>query len=158
MTNADIARVFDEIADFLELRDDNPFRINAYRNAAREVGSTGYDLPAMLAAGEDLPKMPGIGPDLTAKIHEIARTGSCPMLEKLRKEYPPGITGLLRLPGVGPKRVRRFYEELKVGSLEELEQAARSGRLRGLAGFGAKSEQKVLEAIEAVRLRNARRS
>jgi DNA polymerase (family 10) len=151
MKNEDIARVFGEIADFLELGDDNVYRVIAYRNAERELRSTGYDIPALLAAGEELPKMLGIGPELSAKIHEIYRTGTSRTLEKLRKDYPAGILDLLRLPGIGPKRVRLFYQKLGVGSLDELERAVRTGRLRALGGFGAKSEQKILEAIQTVK-------
>ena len=157
MKNEDIARVFGEIADLLELGDENSYRVIAYRNAERELRSTGYDIPALLEAGEPLPKMPGIGPELGAKISEIHATGTSKTLEKLRSEYPAGILELLRLPGVGPKRVRLFYRELGVGSLDELERAVRSGRLRALGGFGAKSEQRILEAIQTVKSRDARR-
>ena len=157
MKNEDIARVFGEIADFLELGDDNVYRVIAYRNAERELRSTGYDIPALLGAGEELPKMLGIGPELTAKIHEIYQTGTSKTLERLRKDYPSGILDLFRLPGVGPKRVRLFYEKLGVGSLDELERAIRAGRLRSLGGFGAKSEQKMLEAIQTVKSRHAGR-
>ena len=157
MTNEDIARVFGEIADLLELGDENTYRVLAYRNAERELRSTGYDLPALLAAGEALPRMPGIAPELSAKIREIHDTGTSKTLEKLRKDYPAGVLELLRLPGVGPKRVRLFYRELGVGSLEELERAVRSGRLRTLGGFGAKSEQRLLESIMTVKSGHARR-
>lgn len=157
MKNQDIARVFGEIADLLELDDGNTYRVIAYRNAERELSSTGYDLPALLAAGEPLPKMPGIGAELTSKIREIFETGTSKTLETLRSHYPPGITDLLRLPGVGPKRVRLFYDKLGVGSLEALEQAIRAGRLRELGGFGGKSEQKLLKAIETVKSSHARR-
>jgi DNA polymerase (family 10) len=157
MRNEDIARVFGEIADLLELKEENAYRVIAYRNAERELRSTGYDLPALLAAGEPLPKMPGIGPELSAKIREIYETGTSKTLEKLRKDYPPGILDLLRLPGVGPKRVRLFYGKLGVGSLDELERAVRTGRLRSLGGFGAKSEQRLLEAILTVKSGHARR-
>jgi DNA polymerase (family 10) len=156
MKNADLARVLEEIADLLELRQENTYRVIAYRNAVRELSSTGYDIPAMLAAGEELPKMPGIGAELSSKIREVFETGTSKTLEKLRKDYPAGILQLLRLPGVGPKRVRLFYEKLGVGSLEDLERAVRSGRLRKLGGFGAKSEQKLLEAIQTVKSRDAR--
>jgi DNA polymerase (family X) len=157
MKNEDIARVFGEIADFLELKEESSYRVIAYRNAERELRSTGYDIPALLAAGEPLPKMPGIGAELSAKIREICATGTSQTLERLRKDYPPGILDLLQLPGVGPKRVRLFYEKLGVGSLDELERALRSGRLRALGGFGAKSEQRLLEAIMTVKSRHARR-
>lgn len=157
MKNEDIARVFGEIADLLELGDDNAYRVIAYRNAERELRSTGYDIPALIGADEELPKMPGIGPELSAKIREICQTGTSKTLEKLRKDYPAGILDLLRLPGVGPKRVRLFYQKLGVGSLEELERAIRAGRLRSLGGFGAKSEQRILEAIMIVKSGHARR-
>jgi DNA polymerase (family 10) len=155
--NEDIARVFGEIADYLELGEDNAYRVIAYRNAERELRSTGYDIAALLAAGEPLPKMPGIGPELSAKIREIFQTGTSRTLERLRKDYPPGILDLLRLPGVGPRRVRRFYKELGIGSLEELERAIRAGKLRALGGFGGKSEQRLLEAIMTVKSPHARR-
>lgn len=158
LRNEDFARVFEEIADLLELGDENAFRVLAYRNAARELRGTGYDIPALLAAGAALPKMPGIGAELEAKLREIFATGRAAMLERLRGAYPPGITDLLRLPGVGPKRVRLFHQRLGVGSLEELAQAVRAGRLRELGGFGAKSEQKILRAIETVKSSHARRS
>ncbi len=157
LKNEDMARVLEEIADLLELGDDNAFRVLAYRNAARELRGTGYDIPALLAAGEPLPKMPGIGADLQAKLREIFATGTSATLQKLRQAYPSGITELLRLPGVGPKRVRLFHQRLGVGSLAELEQAVRAGRLRALGGFGAKSEQRILEAIETVKSSHARR-
>jgi DNA polymerase (family 10) len=157
MKNEAIARVFGEIADLLELSDGNTYRVIAYRNAERELRSTGYDIPAMLAAGEPLPKMPGIGAELSAKIREIHATGTSKTLEKLRKDYPPGILDLLRLPGVGPKRVRLFYDKLGVGSLDDLERAIRSGRLRSLGGFGAKSEQRILQAIQTVKSGHAKR-
>lgn len=157
MSNDDIARVLEEIADLLELGDDNTYRVLAYRNAVRELRATGYDLPAMLAAGEALPKMPGIGAELSSKIREIFETGTSKTLEKLRKDYPAGILEVLRLPGVGPKRVRLFHRELGVGSLDDLERAIRSGRLRRLGGFGPKSEHRILEAIQKVKSRDAGR-
>jgi DNA polymerase (family X) len=157
MKNEDIARVFGEIADLLELGDENTYRVIAYRNAERELSSTGYDIPALLASGEPLPRMPGIGPELSAKIREICETGTSKTLEKLRKDYPPGILDLLRLPGVGPKRVRLFYGKLGIGSLDELERAVRSGRLRTLGGFGPKSEQRLLEAIQTVKSGHVKR-
>lgn len=157
LKNEDLARAFEEIADLLDLEEDNAFRVLAYRNAARELRGTGYDVPALVAAGEALPKMPGIGPELQAKIREIVATGTSRTLEKLRAAYPPGIGELFRLPGVGPKRVRLFHARLGVGSLAELEQAVRAGRLRALGGFGPKSERNLLDAIETVKSSHARR-
>jgi len=153
--NADIARAFDEIADLLELGDENPFRVRAYRNAARVVGELRLDVPRVLAEGGELPKIPGIGEDLAGKMREIAAGGSCQLLEKLRRRYPAGVTELLTLPGLGPKRVRALYEK-GIHSLSLLGQAARRGRLHDLPGFGEKTETRLLEAAEA-RLSKARR-
>jgi DNA polymerase (family 10) len=146
--NADIAAAFEQIADLLELQNANPFRVRAYRNAARIVGELKLDLAATIAAGRPLPKLPGIGADLEAKIREFATTGRIGALERLKKEVPAGVAELLKLPGLGPKRVRALYEELHVHTLPQLLRAARDGRIRSLPGFGAKSEQRIAEAIE----------
>ena len=146
--NADIARLFDELADLLELRDENPFRVRAYRNAARIVGELRLDIAQTLAQGGELPKLPGIGEDLAGKMREIAATGSCKLLERLRRKFPAGITELLTLPGLGPKRVRTLYDK-HITSLADLERAAREGRLHDIPGFGEKTEARVLEAAAA---------
>jgi DNA polymerase (family 10) len=145
--NADIAAIFEEIADLLEIQGENPFRIRAYRNAAREMQSLGVPASEMLAKGEDLTELPGIGDDLAAKIREIVETGKCKALEKLRAKFPPTITTLLRLPGLGPKRVKMLYDEIKVESIAALKQAARAGLIRELPGFGEKTEAAILEAL-----------
>jgi DNA polymerase (family 10) len=148
VANADIAAAFEQIADLLELQNANPFRVRAYRNAARVIGELRLDLAAAIAAGRPLPKLPGIGADLQAKIHEYATTGRIGALERLKKEVPAGVTDLLKLPGLGPKRVRALYEELHVHTLPQLLRAARDGRIRTLPGFGAKTEQRIAEAIQ----------
>jgi len=153
--NADIARLFDEIADLLELRDENPFRVRAYRNAARVVGELSLDIAQTLAEGRELPKLAGIGADLEGKMREIAASGSCKLLEQLRRKFPAGITELLSLPGLGPKRVRALHAK-RIGSLAELERRARAGRLRAIPGFGEKTERRILEAA-AAHLSKARR-
>ena len=145
--NADIARVFEEIADLLDIQEANPFRVRAYRNAARTVGELQIDLAALSAKGAPLPKLPGIGEDLSAKIREISATGTCSLVEHLRRELPPAVTELLHIPGLGPKRVRTLWHELEVQTLGQLARAARDGRIRGLPGFGPKTEARVLEAI-----------
>ncbi|MBA3902461.1 MAG: DNA polymerase/3'-5' exonuclease PolX [Rhodocyclaceae bacterium] len=147
--NADIARIFEEIADLLEIQGANPFRIRAYRNAARTVGEFGRDVGALLAAGEDLTRLPGIGDDLAGKIREIVETGKCALLDRLRKELPSAITELLHIPGLGPKRVRALWHDLGVQTIEQLYRAARDGRIRSLAGFGEKTELKILQSVEA---------
>ncbi len=146
--NADIATVFDEIADLLEIQGENPFRIRAYRNAARQMESMGMPAADMVAKGEDLTELPGIGDDLAAKIREMVETGKCKALEKLRAKFPPTITTLLKLPGLGPKRVKTLYDKLKIKTLEQLKAAAREHRIRELEGFGDKTEATILEALE----------
>ncbi|MEQ6341504.1 MAG: DNA polymerase/3'-5' exonuclease PolX [Gammaproteobacteria bacterium] len=146
--NADVAAIFEEIANLLEIQGANPFRIRAYRNAARTVGELGRDIKTLLEKGEDLTQLPGVGDDLAAKIREIVETGKCSMLDKLHKELPPAITELLKVSGLGPKRVKALYHDLDVQTLEQLYRAAHDGRIRQLAGFGVKTEQRILESVK----------
>ncbi len=147
--NADIAAAFGEIADLLEIQGANPFRIRAYRNAARSVGEFGRDFSTLIAAGEDIPHLPGIGADLAAKIREIATTGKCALQTRLEHELPPAITELLKIPGLGPKRVSALWHELDIQTPEQLYRAARDGRIRQVPGFGEKTEVKIQQAVEA---------
>lgn len=147
--NADIAAIFNDIADLLEIEAANPFRVRAYRNAARQLQTLAEDAGGMLARGEDLTRLPGIGKDLAAKIREIVETGRCHALEQLRRDLPPTLTELLHLPGIGPKRVHALYHELDIQTPAQLYRAARDGRLRELPGFGEKTELKLLDALEA---------
>lgn len=147
--NADIAAVFEEIADLLELEGANPFRIRAYRNAARTIGGLATEAYVLLEKDEDLTILPGIGRDLSDKIKEIVSTNRCGLLDRLRTEFPPAVAELLRIPGLGPKRVRHLYHDLDVQTVEQLYSAARDGRICALPGFGEKMELKILQAIEA---------
>lgn len=147
--NADIAARFDEIADRLEIQGANPFRIRAYRNAARTLGELPQDAGALLAKGDDLTRLPGIGEDLAAKVREIVETGRSSLLDRLRRELPPAVTELLQIPGLGPKRVKALYHDLEVQTVEQLYRAARDGRIRALPGFGEKTERNILHAVEA---------
>lgn len=146
MENLAIARVLGEIADLLELKGENPFKIRAYRNAATSVA----DLPERIA-GYDAPRLltlPGIGKDLATRIRELVDTGTIPYHEELRREFPPTLLDLLRLQGVGPKTVAMLYQSQGIASLDDLEAAARAGRLRGIRGFGARKEELLLKALE----------
>lgn len=147
--NADIAVIFEEIADLLEIQGANRFRIRAYRNAARVVGELSQEVSRLLEKGEDLTQLPGIGDDLAGKIKEIAGSGHCSLLDRLHTELPPAITELLKIPGLGPKRVKALYHDLDVQTIEQLYRAARDGRIRALPGFGEKTENNILQAIEA---------
>jgi DNA polymerase (family 10) len=149
--NEDVAVIFDEMADLLEIEDANPFRVRAYRNAARTVRGLGVELQSLLDKGEDLTRLPTIGKDLAAKIEEILITGHAKALDKLHQEVPATLETLLKIPGLGPKRVKALYQDLHIKTLKQLESAARRGRLQELPGFGAKTEQRILESIAAHR-------
>src|SRR5574340_1844288 len=126
--NADITTVFTEIADLLEIEGANPFRIRAYRNAARILGDLPQEARLRVERGDDLTRLPGIGADLAGKIDEIISTGHCSLLDRLRRELPPAVAGLLKIPGLGPKRVKALYHDLDVQTIEQLHRAARDGR------------------------------
>ena len=148
-SNRDIARVFDEIADLLEIEGDNAFRVRAYRNAARLIEGLGVSVGDMVAKQEDLTELPGIGKDLAAKIREIVETGTCAAREELRKKLPSTILTLLRIPGLGPKRVQTLYRALDISTPEQLAAAVREGKVRELPGFGEKTEALLREALGA---------
>ena len=154
--NADIAAAFDEIADLLEIKGENPFRVRAYRNAARVVGDMAEELRDKVERGEDLTQLPGIGKDLAQKIGQLVITGRIAQLEELRQALPPGLLDMLRLPGLGPKRVKVLFEDLQLRDLAQLAEAARAGRIREIKGFGEKIEASILKAIEARRSEGTR--
>lgn len=154
--NARIAAVFEEIADLLEVQGENPFRIRAYRNAARLVNQQGPAFAERAARGEELGKLFGVGADLDAKIHEIARTGSCELLQELRKAVPRGTASLLRIPGLGPKRVKALADQLRIHTPAELRTAAESGRMQSLRGFGPKTTAAVLRSLATDRSKKER--
>jgi len=147
--NADITVIFEEIADLLEIEGANPFRIRAYRNAARILRDLPQEARLLVERGDDLTRLPGIGSDLAGKINEIVTTGHCSLLERLHRELPPAIAELLKIPGLGPKRVKALYHDLDVQTIEQLQRAAQDGRIRALHGFGAKTEQNILQAVQA---------
>ena len=154
--NADVASLFDQIADLLEIRGDNPFRVRAYRNAARTVEEWPQSLSEILSRTGSLPRMPGIGADLDGKIREILTTGHLSTLDKLREAFPPHLTDLLEIPGLGPRKVKTFYEELGIHDVAGLSRALRDHRIAALPGFGAKSEERLAKSV-ASRLAKVRR-
>ncbi len=147
--NSQIADLFDEIADLLDLQQANPFRIRAYRNAARLLRGLQREVADMLKAGEALTDLPGIGEDLAGKIADVVETGGTELLYRLRRELPHGLVDLLRVPGLGPKRARLLHDKLGIASLARLRAAARAGRLAKVAGLGAKTQAAILGATEA---------
>jgi DNA polymerase (family X) len=146
LDNQAIARILREIADLLEIKDENPFKIRAYRNGADIVANHPHQLAALDAAG--LREIPGIGKDLATRILEIAGTGDAVFHRELVAEFPPTILDLLHLQGVGPKTVATLYRELGIRTLDDLQQAATDGRIRNLRGMGTKKESLILKALE----------
>ena len=146
MDNLAIARVLNEIGDLLEIKNENPFKIRAYRNAADTIVHL-PDRVASLSPADRL-QIPGIGKDLAGKLGELAETGVCQFHRELLEEFPPTILDLLRLQGVGPKTVALLYRSLEIKSLDDLERAARDGRIRAIKGMGAKKELLILKALE----------
>ena len=146
--NAEIAALFDQTAELLEIEGANPFRVRAYRRAARTIEGLPQSAASLVAAGQELSELPGIGEDLAGKIAQIIKTGRFAALDALKKELPGELGAIAALPGLGPKRVKRLYDELGVRSLADLRGAVEGGRLRKLKGFGEKIEQKLLAALE----------
>src|SRR6266513_2864442 len=144
MQNPDIARLFDEVADLLEIQDANPFRVRAYRNAARTIRDFPEPIADLVRAGtKDLTEIAGIGDDLAEKIAAIVTTGELPLRKQLASKLPAGLLDLLRIPGLGPKRVKLLYKKLKVKSAADLAAALDKGRIQKLKGFGPKMEEKM---------------
>jgi DNA polymerase (family X) len=151
----EIARALREIAALLELAGENPFKIRAYVNGARALEDLTDDLPALVAAGR-LRELDGVGEALAKKIEVLHLTGRLELLEKLRAAHPPGLIALAQIPDVGPKKAAALHAALGVSSVAELEAACREGRVRGVKGFGEKTEGKILEGIARMRTRSKR--
>ncbi len=147
--NSDIATIFSRVADLLEIENANPFRVRAYRNAARVISGMGRSIPEMVSGDADLTELPGIGADLSKKIREIVQTGTLKQLGEIEKRVPPSLADLLGIPGLGPKRVGTIYRELGIQTLDGLREAAEAGRIQSLDGFGEKTEQQILSGIGA---------
>src|SRR5256885_8406961 len=147
MTKSQIAAVLEEIATLLELKDENPFKIRAYANAARSLETFGGNV-ADLQDEAALAKIPGIGKAIAAKIKELAATGKLKYLEELRAEFPAAILELFSIPGLGAKKIKALYEQLHISSIEQLRDACVSGRVAKLPGFGQTTQEKLCAEIE----------
>lgn len=148
MQNATIAALFEELAELLELQGANPFRVRAYRNAARTLESLSQSVADVVAApGHDLTSLEGIGKDLAEKIETIVTTGSLPVLDEARAQFHPDVRQMLRIPGIGPKKVAALIKELQIQTLADLKAACDQDRVARLKGFGKKTQQTILEGL-----------
>ena len=150
MRNLEIAKLFHEIADLLEIKDENIFKIRAYRRAAMNLESLTEEIEAVAAHG-GLAEIAGIGKDLAAKIQQALETGRLEYLEGLRAEIPRGVVELMAIPGVGPKTAKLLFQQLQVDSVEKLEALALQGQLLGLPGVKQKTVENILKGIQVVK-------
>ncbi len=146
--NKKIIEVLETVADLLAIKNDNPFRIRAYRDAAQAVNSLSRPVIEMIDNGEDLTRLSGIGEDLAGKIETIARTGSLPLLEELEEQLPASLKDLLRIPGLGPRGVKAVHDALGITDIAGLKKAAEQGGLKDVRGFGEKTQQNILQEIK----------
>ena len=151
ITNAEIAKMLSQTADLLEIKGENPFKIRAYRNAARIVENSSKDFNKLVKEDFDLTRLPGIGNDLSTYIKEIVTTGKFSKLEKLKKEIPQGLVDMLSIEGLGPKRIKQIYDAFHITSLDELKQYAQNGELDKLPGFGPKLIEKILKGVKQLK-------
>lgn len=156
MRNEEVARVFERVADLLEIKGESVYRVLAYRRAAEAMRGYGRDIEEVWKA-DGLREIPGVGEAIAAKIDELLRSGRLEYFEKLKAEVPETLSDLLQVGDVGPKKAARFWKELGITTLEQLEEAARAGRLRELPGMGERSEARILQSLEALRRRSSDR-
>ena len=149
VSNADVVRALERIADLLEIRGENTFKVRAYRQAAVQVENLGRPLHDIAAAEDGLRSVDGFGPAIAEKMGELVRTGRSSYLERLEAEIPPALVEILALPGVGPRTVAMLWREAGITSIDELDSAARGGRLDSLPRLGSRSVERILAALEA---------
>jgi DNA polymerase (family 10) len=146
MDKQEVASILDEIAILLELQGENPFRCNAYTKAARAVAQLEANLADVIAA-QELDQIPGIGATLRDKITMLVNTGHLPFYEDLKAKTPPGLLIMLRLPSIGPKKVKALFDQLGIDDLDKLKKCCEENKIAELKGFGAKTQEKILEGI-----------
>lgn len=151
--NSDVGDIFNKVADLLDIKGDNPFRIRAYRNAARAVNALSRNVADMVEKNEDFSSLQGIGKDLAQKIAEIVKTGKLSLLDELEKEVPIELSAMMKIHGLGPKRIKKISQEMKIQSVDDLREAAQQEKIRGLPGFGKKTEQAIIEEIDRMEQR-----
>lgn len=156
MNNSEVAQVFEDIADLLEIKGEQIYRVLAYRRGAEALKNLGRDINTVWKEG-DLEQIPGVGKAIAAKIDELLGTGKLAFYEELKQEIPLGLLEMLKVGDVGPKKAARFWKELGITSIKALEAAAKKGKLRDLPGMGARSETRILESIQSLRRRQTGR-
>src|SRR5712692_987193 len=148
MQNAEIARLLTDVADLLEISAGIPFKVRAYRNAARTVADHPDPIAELVSGGEfDLTDLPGIGGGIAKEIATLVKTGTMPQRQQLVATVPPGLLDLLRIPGLGPRRVKLFHDQLKVNSVADLTRALEAGKIAKLGGVGPKLLEKIREGV-----------
>ena len=156
MKNSEVARVFQDIADLLELKGENVFKIRAYQKAARAIEHYPRELEAMIEEGDDLRSVPGVGEAIAKKTTELITTGRLGYYESLKAEFPQGITNLLAIPGIGPRTASKLSSELGISSVDELERAINDGRVAKLFRLGDRTADNILHQIQALRRKDQR--
>ena len=156
MDNSEVARVFDRIADLLQIRDEPIYRVLAYRRAAESLRSLTQPVDQLWQEG-NLEEIPAVGKAISEKINELLTTGRLQFYDRLTSEVPETLLDLLKVPDVGPKRIARFWKELGITTLEELEQAGRRGQLQTLSGMGEQTEKRILQNIESIKAQQSDR-
>ena len=154
--NDELARIFYEIADMLEIQGELPFKVGAYRRAAESIAHSPQDVARAYRAGSP-PRLPGVGKAIDEKLAELADTGRLRYYERLRRNVPPSVVTLLQVPGLGPRTAGELWRQAGISSLQELEAAAKAGRLRELRGISARTEQRLLEGLRTHRRRPPQR-
>jgi DNA polymerase (family X) len=145
ISNIEIAAIFEQLADLLEIKGENHFKIIAYRNAARTIENMGTDLSKMIEGEAQLPKIPTIGEHIAQKIKEIITTGKLSKLEDLKRSFPSHLLDILNIKGIGPRRAKTLYENLHINSLDDLREAALNHKIRDIEGFDEKLENIIIE-------------
>ncbi len=151
MENVEIASTLRDVADLLDIQGANPFRVRAYRNAARTVEEHTAPMKKLVAEDADLTELPGVGEDISGYIRELVETGSLALLDEITEDVPYTLIEITRIQGVGPKKTAKLWEELGVETVDDLEEAAGAGKVQELDGFGAKTQEKILDSIEEYR-------
>jgi len=150
MNNEEIARVFQDIADLLELKEENPFKIRAYQKAARAIEYLPMEVERLVDE-DKLREIPGVGEAITKKITELVTTGRLGFYERLKAEFPEGISALLDIPGIGPKTAMLLIRELDIKSIDDLEKAVLEGKVASLPRIGDKTAENILRQIQVGR-------